>query len=196
MCSCHHILYLFLLTNHLGLGPSWLWSYGSWIYNYLCNKCLSPLMSWVRIWIKVRCTILCDKVCQWLATGRWFSQGPPVSSTNKTDRHDIAEVLLKVALNTTKLNKTFGLVHSKEKIFEVSANQKQELSMTGTLFASGIFVEVLTNIIPARIGSNWLSSFREDNQNVKSLQTNRWRDGCQQNLLLLFKTRPWILVMA
>jgi hypothetical protein len=22
-------------------GPSWSWSYGSWIYNYLCNQCLS-----------------------------------------------------------------------------------------------------------------------------------------------------------
>jgi hypothetical protein len=33
-------------------------------------------------------------------TGRWFSPGPPVSLTNKTDRHDIAEILLKVALNT------------------------------------------------------------------------------------------------
>ena len=30
-----------------------------------------------------------DKVCQWLATGRWFSLGPPASSTNKTDHHDI-----------------------------------------------------------------------------------------------------------
>jgi hypothetical protein len=28
--------------------------------------------------------------------------GPPVSSTNKTDRQDIAEILLKVALNTIK----------------------------------------------------------------------------------------------
>jgi len=28
-------------------GPSWPWSYGSWIY--LCNPCLSPLMMWVRI---------------------------------------------------------------------------------------------------------------------------------------------------
>ena len=27
-------------------GPSWPWSYGSWIYNYLCNQCLSPLMLW------------------------------------------------------------------------------------------------------------------------------------------------------
>ena len=38
----------------------------------------------------------------WLATGRWFSLGPPVSSTNKTERHDITEILLKVALNTIK----------------------------------------------------------------------------------------------
>jgi hypothetical protein len=35
-------------------------------------------------------------------TGRWFS---PVSSTNKTDRHDIAEILLKVALNTINQTK-------------------------------------------------------------------------------------------
>jgi hypothetical protein len=34
--------------------------------------------------------------------GRWFSPGSPVSSTNKTDRHDITEILLKVALNTIK----------------------------------------------------------------------------------------------
>jgi len=33
-------------------------------------------------------------------TGRWFSPGTPVSSTNKTD--EITEILLKVALNTIK----------------------------------------------------------------------------------------------
>ena len=49
-------------------------------------------------------TTLCDKVCQWLAAGRWFSPGNPVSSTNKTDRHDITELLLKVAFNTINLN--------------------------------------------------------------------------------------------
>ena len=43
-----------------------------------------------------------NTICQWLATGRWFSPGPPFSSTNKTDRHDITEILLKVALNTIK----------------------------------------------------------------------------------------------
>jgi hypothetical protein len=41
-----------------------------------------------------------DKVDQLLAHGRWFSPGTPASSTTKTGRHDIAEILLKVALNT------------------------------------------------------------------------------------------------
>ena len=45
---------------------------------------------------------ICNKVCQWLVTGQWFSTGLPVSSTNKTDRHDITEIVLKVALNTIK----------------------------------------------------------------------------------------------
>jgi len=37
-----------------------------------------------------------------IATGGWFSSGPPVSSTNKTNRHDITAILLKVTLNTIK----------------------------------------------------------------------------------------------
>jgi hypothetical protein len=84
------------------LGPSL--SYGSWIYNYLCNQCQSPLTLWVQMLLMAKCTQynICDKICQWLATGRWFS---PVSSTYKTDHHDIhvIEILLKVALNTITL---------------------------------------------------------------------------------------------
>jgi hypothetical protein len=41
-----------------------------------------------------------DNVYQLLAHGRWFSPGTPASSTIKTGRHDIAEILLKVALIT------------------------------------------------------------------------------------------------
>jgi hypothetical protein len=55
-------------------------------------------------------TILYDKVCQWPATGRWwFSPGTLVSSTSKTDCHDITEILLKVALYTITL--TLKLLH-------------------------------------------------------------------------------------
>jgi hypothetical protein len=43
-------------------------------------------------------TTLCDKDCQWLAAGRWAFPGIPVSFTDKIDRHDITEILLKVAL--------------------------------------------------------------------------------------------------
>jgi hypothetical protein len=57
-------------------------------------------------WQDVLNTTLCDKVYQ------WFTPGTPVSSPYKTDRHDITEILLKVALNTinqTKPNQsTYG----------------------------------------------------------------------------------------
>jgi hypothetical protein len=80
-------------------------SYSSWIYNYLCNQWLSPLTLLVRTPIRqgVLDTTLCDKVCQWLSGGQWFSLGTPVSSTNKTDCHDRTEILLKVALKATTL---------------------------------------------------------------------------------------------
>jgi hypothetical protein len=41
-----------------------------------------------------------DKVYQFLAHGQWFSPGTPTSSTTKTGRHDIDEILLKVTLST------------------------------------------------------------------------------------------------
>jgi hypothetical protein len=46
-----------------------------------------------------------DKVYQLLAHGRWFSPGTLASSTTKTGRYDIAEILLKVALKHTKKTK-------------------------------------------------------------------------------------------
>ena len=61
-------------------GSSWSWSYGRWIYNYLCNQYLSPLTLWFRIPLRpgVLDTTLCDKVCQWFAAGWWLSPGTPV----------------------------------------------------------------------------------------------------------------------
>ena len=73
----------------------------------LSNNSYKPITNtaWVRagfVNYKKWCTRFAaasDKVYQLLAHGRWFS---PVSSTTKTGRHDIAEILLKVALNTKK----------------------------------------------------------------------------------------------
>ena len=88
-------------------GPSCSGSYGCRIYTYLCNQCQSPLMLRVRISIRERCTTLCDKVCKRLATVQWFSTDSPITSTNKTDHHDIAEILLKVALGNTKQSNSY-----------------------------------------------------------------------------------------
>ena len=63
-------------------------------------------MAWVRTRLcklQKGCTRLAaasDKIYQLLAYGRWFSHSTKASSTTKTGRHDIAEILLKVALNT------------------------------------------------------------------------------------------------
>jgi hypothetical protein len=65
---------------------------------HLCNQCLSPQKLWVRTPLRrdILDATLFDQVCQCLARGWWFSPGTPVSSTNKTDCHDITEILLKV----------------------------------------------------------------------------------------------------
>ena len=92
-------------------------------YNYLCNQCLSPLRFELEphSWQGVLDTTLCDKICQWLAPGRWFSPGTPVFSTNKTDHQDITEILLKVMLNTTinlfKNNYCFIFIFCKKHIY-------------------------------------------------------------------------------
>jgi hypothetical protein len=53
-------------------------------------------------------TAASDKIYQLLANGRWFSQGTPSSSTTKIGRNDIAEILLKVALQK-KINNANNL---------------------------------------------------------------------------------------
>jgi hypothetical protein len=86
-CTCRwggphwkHIYHVCL--DHLAFqsfeGMSWSWSYGSWIYNYLWNQCLSPLKLWVRIPLMARCTrysmwnkILNIKPCMGQISGTW-----------------------------------------------------------------------------------------------------------------------------
>ena len=41
------------------------------------------------LWRGILDATLCDQAYQWLAAGLWFSQGTPVTPTNKTENHDI-----------------------------------------------------------------------------------------------------------
>jgi len=64
-----------------------------WIYNYLCNRCLSPLKLCVWISFMARCTrynFMWWRLSMTCGCLVFF----PVSSTNKTDHHDIPEILL------------------------------------------------------------------------------------------------------
>ena len=79
--------------DHMRVGFTITITYASSAYHHWCCD------------FRARCTTLCGKVGQWLATGRWFSPGTPVSSTNKTDGRDITEILLKVALSTMRPSK-------------------------------------------------------------------------------------------
>ena len=55
-------------------GSSWSWSYGSWIYNFLCNQCLQPLTLWVRIPLSRG---IFDKTCYKVTACRWYYSGTP-----------------------------------------------------------------------------------------------------------------------
>jgi hypothetical protein len=55
-----------------------------------------------------------DKVYQLHAHGRWLSPGTPASSTTTTGRHDIAEILLKVALSTKNQKKSSNDVEQRK----------------------------------------------------------------------------------
>jgi hypothetical protein len=84
------------------------------LYNFIFkdHQCLSPLTLWIGTSHRRGAldTTICDKVCQLLAAYRWISPGTPVYSTNKTDHHDITEMLLKVVLSTITPSTVFDKI--------------------------------------------------------------------------------------
>ena len=84
------------------------------VVTFTTTYAISAYHHWRRVlesrsWRGVLNTILCDNVGQWFMTGQWFSLGTLDSSTNKTDRHYITEILLKVALNTITPTPNFSM---------------------------------------------------------------------------------------
>ena len=76
------------LTTHTNLSP-------------IRRGFVPGFVNYKTVWTRLAAAI--DQVYQLLSDGRWFSPGTLASSTIKTGRHDIAEILLKVELNTTTL---------------------------------------------------------------------------------------------
>ena len=80
-----------------------------------------------------------DKVNQLLAHGRWFSPGTLSSSTTKTGHHDIAEILLKVALNTIYQIKKGGRVWTAY-TYSISVDERR-LALFGVVLHDGILLK-------------------------------------------------------
>ena len=83
-----------------------------------------------------------------MQAGQWFSLGPPVSSTNKTDCHDISEILFKS-----------GVKHHKTKPNQKTNNTYNEYIITPMAQTSHIWLYALLSIISgaAKIKYNdWL----------------------------------------
>ena len=80
------------------LPSSILWTHG------MCFMTCLDCEMFLGLWIYGE--VYSIKRYQWFAASQWFSPGTPVSSTNKTDCHDINEILLKVVLNTITLTLT------------------------------------------------------------------------------------------
>jgi hypothetical protein len=133
-------------------------------------------MFWVRIpflAMVFSSTTLCDKVCQWLATGQWFSLSTPVSSTNKTGRHDVNEILLKVALNLIN--------QSKSSIFWISF-----CCTWCTLFQKRV---VRTKLYNLHFYSTFLGGFQTNlnfitGQNQYWFSSGTWHDGIGKQVVL------------
>ena len=85
----------------LWMGTLRLWTYHSGIYNNLCHQCLSPLKFWVVIHLMVRCnryhiiwyslSVTCGRFVDFSVYSGFLH------------RHDVTQILLKVALNTIAL---------------------------------------------------------------------------------------------
>jgi hypothetical protein len=103
-------------------GPSW--SYGSWIYNYLCNQCLLPLKLWVRIPLRrgVLNTTLCDKVCQWLAAGLWFTR-VTIRPRRPLPCYLIKKIMKKITDGIQSESHLYFICHSSDNCFWLNTEQ-------------------------------------------------------------------------
>jgi hypothetical protein len=137
--------------------------------------CLSPLTLWVRIPFRrgVLDTTLCEKVCQWLVSGRWFSPDTPVSSTNKTDPHDITEILLKVTLFIVKnYSRIISLINQKCLKYEHSHliwNYMKKIKQFTYREPFFFINQVILNVIPKSIYVNVVLFFKIKTQKNNNL---------------------------
>ena len=81
-----------MCAHFTGKGLSWSWSHGSWIYNYLSHRWLSPLMLWVRTPLLQGVQHCMIKFVSDLRQVAGFLQILRFPSPTKLDCYDITEI--------------------------------------------------------------------------------------------------------
>jgi hypothetical protein len=103
---------MILRKKYFKIHDTAIWDHWLWVSNeeqqskhFFFVIVLVQLNSWWKtidglytIQILMWTPLLCDKVCQWLVAGWWFSPATLVFSTNKTNRHDISDILYKPSI--------------------------------------------------------------------------------------------------
>ena len=132
------------------------------------------------------------KFCQWFAAGRWFSPDSPVSSTSKTDHHDITKILLNVALNNTNkinINSLVDVIYLYIYIVPVLQESSEGIIPTGVIGglvgAIGILIIVIVGLLYSRKSGKFLNTNQSINQR-KLLYT----DWCNLSSCLLTSEMP------
>ena len=110
---------------------------------------VSPPKLWVWFPLMTRCTRY--TICQWLLAGREFSHGTSVSSTNKTDLHDIAVKIVKSGVKHHKHNPNPNLeIRTAHSIEQGNQNRHENITKNHISY-------YITNLIKSR--SHILSPF-------------------------------------
>jgi len=122
-----------------------------------------------------------------------------VFSTNKTDRPDITEILLKVALNTIKPNQTnlLQITHSLQDVIYIFSSENQQF-----------LKEIVTNVIEGQ-GVSWLKLSRirrlMEDENYRNFVVSRINKNLDKKLnddtphiedvvIIIFVYESWSIV--
>ena len=112
--------------------------------SYGLNQTITTMsISYFKLWVRIPLNrgVSRYNIMWWSLSVTWqvggFSLGTPISSTNKNDRHDITEILLKVSLSTITLTPYF-LFYIAEILLKVALNTKNQINQNPILYVSFI----------------------------------------------------------
>ena len=134
-----------------------------------------------------------------LAHGRWFSPGTPASSITKTGRHDIAEILLKVALNNQNqaINQLLSFGHCNVYPYSIMSKDtyNHRLSITTTKHGSEHKYSKMVSRF-CSTGDIWRGTIMSNNEERIGLRSQKCTVRKPKQFTITIKYRYYTIVMS